>query len=104
MDNIKDYLLSISTINDKEEKVNVIIDLFNYILTAPEFIAKEAKFRLQLDLKIDDLSKEIEPLQLQNKKKFYKLIKILKKFLNNLKSRNDYVSLDNYNKIIKITI
>ena len=90
---IKDYLFNISNTIDKIEKVNVIIDMFQYILTIPEFIARESKFRLQMELKIDELSKEIDELQFVNKEKFYKLIDQLKIFLDNIKHRKDYISI-----------
>ena len=90
---IKDYLFKISNTIDQFNKVNVIIDMFNYILTAPEFIAKEAKFRYQMELKIDELSNDIKLMQLENKNKYDELVIILKKFLENLKNRNDYVTI-----------
>jgi hypothetical protein len=90
---IKDYLNKVFDTIDKLEKVNVIIDMFKYILTIPEFIAREAKFRLQIEIKMNELPKEIDELQLENKEKFYEIIKILKVFLENLKNRKDYISI-----------
>jgi len=90
---IKDYLFKISNTIDQFNKVNVIIDMLNYILTAPEFIAKEAKFRYQMELKIVEISNDVISMQLENKQKFLELAIILKKFLENLKNRNDYVTI-----------
>jgi len=90
---IKEYLTNVSNTNDKLEKVNVIIDMFKYILSIPEFIAREAKFRLQIEIKINELSKDINELQLENKEKFYELIGQLKIFLDDIKNREDYVSI-----------
>ena len=91
MDIIKDYLTKICDTIDKLEKVNIIIDMFKYILTIPEFIAREAKFRFQIELKIDELSKDIDEFQLENKDKFYELVKQLRIFLNEIKYRKDYI-------------
>ena len=90
---IKEYLVKVSNTIDKINKVNVIIDMFDYLLTVPEFVAKEAKFRFQMELKIDELSKEVELMQFENKNKFYKLVGDLKIFLENIKSRDDYISI-----------
>ena len=90
---LKEYLFKVSNTIDQFNKVNVIIDMFNYIITVPEFIAKEAKFRYQMELKIVELSKDVISMQLENKKKFLELAIILKKFLEDIKCRNDYVSI-----------
>jgi hypothetical protein len=103
---IKDFMIISSNIPDKVEKVNIIIEMFEYLLTVPQFLAKEAKFRNCLFLKIDELFNEAKTLEFGNKNKFLKLMKNIKVFLDNLKSRNDYipfndyVSINDYKKII----
>lgn len=91
---LKEYLFNVSNTIDKFDKVNLIIDMFNYIMTTPEFIAKETKFRYQMELKIDEISEEIKPMELENKNKFLELAIILKKFLEDIKSRKDYISIN----------
>jgi hypothetical protein len=93
MDIIKNYLNKVFDTIDKLEKVNVIIDMFKYILSIPEFIAREAKFRLQIEIKMNELPKEVDELQFENKNEFYKLIEQLKIFLDEIKYRKDYISI-----------
>ena len=93
MEAIKEYLVKVSNTIDKINKVNIIIDMFQYILIIPEFIAREAKFRSQIEIKMNELPKEIDELQFENKHKFYELMKQLKIFLDEIKYRKDYISI-----------
>ena len=107
---IKDLMTISSNIPDKVEKVNILIEMFEYFLTVPQFLAREAKFRKCVLLKIEELFDEVKTLELGNKNKFCELMNNVKIFLDNLKSRkdyisfNDYVSLNDYNKRIIITL
>ena len=69
-----------------------MIQLFQYFLTVPQFIATEVNFRLTVISKIDELFTEVTILSPTNGDKFIKLLKKVKIFIDNLKSRNDYVS------------
>ena len=75
---IKDFMIISSNIPDKVEKVNIIIEMFEYLLTVPQFLAKEAKFRNCLFLKIDELFNEAKTLEFGNKNKFFKLMNNVK--------------------------
>lgn len=93
IEDITNYLTKVYNTNNEIEKVNIIIDMFKYILTIPEFIAREAKFRLQIEIKMNELSKDVNELQLENKEKFYESIGHLKIFLDEIKHRKDYITI-----------
>jgi len=100
MNTIKEYMTGSTNAPTKEERIDFMIQLFQYFLTVPQFIATEAKFRLTVLSKIDELFNEIKILSPKNGHKLIKLLKKVKIFVNNLKSRPDYILLQSDYKII----
>ena len=90
---INNYFAKLDNTNEEIERVNIIIDLFEYLLTIPEFMARQARFRLEIQIKMNEFSKVVEELQLENKEKFYEIIGQLKIFLDDIENREDYVSI-----------
>jgi len=100
MNTIKEYMINSTNAPTKEERIDFMIQLFQYFLTVPQFIATEAKFRLTVLSKIDELFNEIKIVAPTNGYKLIKLLKKVKIFVNNLKSRSDYIPLQSDYKII----
>jgi len=100
MNTIKEYMINSTNAPTKEERIDFMIQLFQYFLTVPQFIATEGKFRLTVLSKIDELFNEIKIVAPTNGYKLIKLLKKVKIFVNNLKSRSDYIPLQSDYKII----
>ena len=107
MESINNYYAKLDNTNEEIERVNIIIDLFEYLLTIPEFMARQARFRLEIQIKMNEFSKVVEELQLENKEKYYESIKHLEIFFNEIRHRKDYSIVYNSffdSKVIVITI
>jgi len=100
MNTIKEYMLNASNAPSKEDRINIMNQLFEYFLTVPQFIATEAKFRLTVLSKIDELFLELKSLHIKNNNKLIKTLKTVKIYIDDLKSRPDYIPLQSDYKII----
>jgi hypothetical protein len=104
MSTIKEYYYKLENTYGIINRVNVMIEMFHGFFSIPQFLAREARFREAVILKIEEIYKEIKELKPENGNKLCELLNNVKILLRNLKSRNDYISLDNYNKRIVIEI
>lgn len=104
IDTIKECYFKLENTYGIINRVNVMIEMFEIFFTIPQFLAREPKFRKALILKIEEIYKEIKKLKPENGNKLCKILNSVKINLNNLKFRNDYITLNDYNKRIIITL
>jgi len=100
INNIKELMTKSINTSGIINRVNIMIEMFEYFLTIPQFLAKEAKFRKATLLKIDEIYEEIKVLHPENGNKLCDLLNNVKIFVDNLKFRNDYLSINDYDPFV----
>lgn len=93
---IRDYLFLIETKNGPQNKLNCIIELYDYLMTIPEFLIKNNTFKIKIidklnEFKNDSILNDKNDNRINNREFIFSKFEIYEKFLNNLNNANKII-------------
>ena len=98
---IKKYLELNDQAIGKDNKIIIVCELFDYLMTIPNFLCTQSKFRHMVTNKINEFNCDNNTL---NNIYFKNKLDQLEKFIFNLKNNNNYIPYIDDPNCIKITI